>query len=161
PLIAKEHHERIDGSGYPDGKCEGQIGQLAKIVAVADVYDAMTSDRVYREKMKPCEAIRVLENLAGNKLDPVVTDALMERLAHYPVGTRLLLGTGELAVVCAQNPSRARRPRVRIVADGDWNPLSPREQSEVELAERGDVEIESVLDDYPQQMKAALNSLRS
>ncbi|MFO7941370.1 MAG: HD-GYP domain-containing protein [Bacillota bacterium] len=158
--IAREHHERIDGSGYPEGISGERICEFGRVVAVADVYDAMTSDRVYRDKMAPHEAIRLLEGPSGENLDPVITDALIERVAHSPVGTRLLLSTGELAVVCAQGASSARRPRVRILTDRDWHLLPPQRRSEIELADREDVEIASVLEDYPRRVKAALESVR-
>lgn len=74
------HHERLDGSGYPDGLADVEIGIGARIVAVADSYDAMTSERPYRAAMTHAEAVAELHRCAGNKLDPRCVEALVEAL---------------------------------------------------------------------------------
>jgi len=75
--IVRSHHERWDGSGYPDGLSGEQIPLLARIVAVADAFDAMTSDRVYRKKLSLEEAFAELEQKAGSQFDPDIVRALI------------------------------------------------------------------------------------
>jgi putative nucleotidyltransferase with HDIG domain len=79
PLI-RHHHEAYDGSGYPDGLEGEEIPLISRIVATADTYDAMTSDRPYRKRRTPEEAIEELKKAAGNKLDPVIVRAFLEAL---------------------------------------------------------------------------------
>jgi HD-GYP domain-containing protein (c-di-GMP phosphodiesterase class II) len=75
------HHERWDGSGYPDGLPGAQIPLGARIIFVADAYDAMTSERVYRRRVAPSEAIAELERCAGTQFDPTIVSALAGELA--------------------------------------------------------------------------------
>jgi putative nucleotidyltransferase with HDIG domain len=78
--IVRHHHERLDGSGYPDGLAGEEIPLGARIVAVADTFDALTSTRPYQAALRPEEALRTLEAEAGTQLDPEVVDAFCE---HY------------------------------------------------------------------------------
>jgi len=75
--MAWTHHERLDGSGYPRGLKGDEIPLEGRIVAVGDVFDALTSDRVYRRAMSVDDAIRVLEEGRGTKYDPAILDALL------------------------------------------------------------------------------------
>ena len=74
----RSHHERMDGSGYPDGLLGEQIPLFARIIAVADSYDAMTSQRPYRGPMSAAQALAIIQREAGSKLDPHVVAALIE-----------------------------------------------------------------------------------
>jgi HD-GYP domain-containing protein (c-di-GMP phosphodiesterase class II) len=78
--IVSQHHERLDGSGYPRGMKDGEIHLEAKIIAVADTYDAMTSDRAYRKGMSPAYAMEELRRFAGRHYDPGIVEALYEVL---------------------------------------------------------------------------------
>jgi HD-GYP domain-containing protein (c-di-GMP phosphodiesterase class II) len=75
------HHERWDGSGYPDGLPGDQIPLGARIIFVADAYDAMTSERVYRRRVLPEQAIAELQRCAGTQFDPEIVDAMADELA--------------------------------------------------------------------------------
>lgn len=77
--IVRHHHERFDGAGYPDGLAGGEIPLGARIVAVADTFDALTSARPYRPAMSHTEALALLRGLAGTQLDPAVVDAFLRR----------------------------------------------------------------------------------
>ncbi len=85
PLIAAAHHECVDGSGYPRGLSAQEIPFMAKILSVADVFEALTSDRHYRKKMTQAEALAVLDAGAGTRFDPNVIDALRRYLARPEV----------------------------------------------------------------------------
>jgi HD-GYP domain-containing protein (c-di-GMP phosphodiesterase class II) len=78
--IARHHHERFDGSGYPDGLAGQDIPLSARIVSVADVFDAITSDRVYRKAMSLEQAVEIITQGNGKMFDPVVVDAFQARL---------------------------------------------------------------------------------
>jgi putative nucleotidyltransferase with HDIG domain len=113
--IAFQHHERMDGSGYPRGLRGEQILPCARIVAVADVYDAMTADRPYAVAKTPAEALGELARMEG-PLDPDVVTAFLQRMAVYPTGTLVGLADGTIAVVSGQGKTPST-PLVRRLAD--------------------------------------------
>lgn len=126
--VAYQHHERWSGGGYPRGLRGEEILEFARLVAVADVYDAMTSDRVYRKGYTPERALRNLQEVIPDWFDPRMLDALVQNIAIYPVGSVVELSTGELAVVVEVRRGAALRPRVRVVVDAAGRRLtSPRE----------------------------------
>jgi HD-GYP domain-containing protein (c-di-GMP phosphodiesterase class II) len=97
--IAFEHHEREDGSGYPRGLSGAETHPFAKIVAVADVYDAMTSHRVYRRPIPSHKALAEIRADAGGKLYRNAVDVLCKVAAPYPVGSHLVMSNGDKALV--------------------------------------------------------------
>ncbi|WP_339288168.1 HD-GYP domain-containing protein [Ureibacillus sp. FSL K6-0786] len=111
---ALQHHERLDGSGYPRGLVDNEIHPYAKIIAVADVFDAVTSNRVYRDKMLPSEGIDLIESDSGTLFEKRVVDALIKSVVHYPNGTVLCLSDGRRGIVAKQNTKQSSRPYVRI-----------------------------------------------
>jgi HD-GYP domain-containing protein (c-di-GMP phosphodiesterase class II) len=115
--IAFGHHERFDGSGYPLQLKNENIQLCARIVAVADVYDALTSDRVYRKKLKPNEVYEYITSLGANHFDPRVIENFVKYVTIYPVGTGVLLNTRERALVVRHNKNLPTRPVVRIIYD--------------------------------------------
>ena len=86
--IVRHHHERYNGSGYPDGLSRQQIPLGARILAVADIYDAMTSDRPYRKALSPVAAIAELKEQTRNMLDPVVVDAFFQIASGTPMSVK-------------------------------------------------------------------------
>src|SRR5690606_4174996 len=92
---AYQHHERMDGSGYPKGLVGDEIHLYGRIVAVADSYETMTSGRVYRKAIWSHEAIRQLKESAPEKYDPEVVEAMARSVASYPVGSVVVLNTHE------------------------------------------------------------------
>jgi len=80
--IIRHHHERFDGKGYPDGLKGEQIPKLARILCVADSYDAMASDRAYREKMEIAEVIGIIKENSGTQFDPEAVKAFLTVLAQ-------------------------------------------------------------------------------
>jgi putative nucleotidyltransferase with HDIG domain len=77
-FIIKSHHERFDGTGYPDGLKQGQIPFLARILSVADVYDAIASDRAYRKKMEESTILKIISEGSGNQFDPDIVAAFLQ-----------------------------------------------------------------------------------
>lgn len=142
---ALDHHERLDGSGYPRGLVGQEITLIGRMVALADVFDAMTSDRVYRKRIPPHLALAHLREGAGRLYDPSLVDRFCALIAPYPAGTLVRLSTGELAVVvrCGRDPAT---PVVRVLSDAELRPVPPRE---ADLSSLPGVTVAGVLDDYP------------
>lgn len=116
---AFQHHERLDGSGYPRGLIDFEIHPYAKIIAVADVFDAVTSNRVYKMKMLPSQAIAILEAGKGTLYDGKVVQAFSQIIAHYPNGTTVVLSNGSRGIISKQNKHMPTRPWVRIFEEND------------------------------------------
>jgi HD-GYP domain-containing protein (c-di-GMP phosphodiesterase class II) len=102
--VIREHHERWDGSGYPRGLCGDQIHQLARIAAVADVYDAVTSERPYHPAQAAHVGVAVIREGSGVAFDPEVVDVFCELVSPYPVGSEVTLHDGSSAVVADVTP---------------------------------------------------------
>lgn len=115
--IILNHHEKLDGSGYPRGIKEKQIDEFSKIAAIADVYDALTSDRCYRKKWSTNKALDYLIANSGTIFDADLVRIFMQQVAIYPNGSMVRLSDGSIALIKEQNPSMPLRPIVRIYAD--------------------------------------------
>jgi len=114
-IIALEHHEREDGKGYPDKRKDEEINDLAKIVAVADVYDALTSDRTYRKAMSPNDAVEYIMANGQTQFSYEVVKAFSKCIVPYPEGTLIRLSNGEIAVVEEVYPNFILRPKVKVI----------------------------------------------
>lgn len=117
--IALQHHERYDGSGYPRGLKEQLIQQYARITAIADVYDAMTSDRIYRPAYTSLEAVQSLLEGAGTLYDPDIVNVFIKQIAVYPVGSIVVLNTGEVGLVVDTPLGAPEQPIVKVIFDSE------------------------------------------
>ena len=115
--IVRGHHERWDGSGYPDAMAGEAIQYLARIAAVADAYDAMTAERPHRRAMSPADAWSAVVAGAGTAFDPGVVAAFREVVAQHPPGTEVTLPDGRTAVVADVSLDAPSRPTVRVRED--------------------------------------------
>jgi len=122
--VAYQHHEDYDGSGYHRGVSGEEIHRCARIVAVADIYDALTSERAYRQAMLPHEAYEVILGSRGRKLDPQIVDVFLENVALFPIGTMVLLDTNEIGVVTEIRPKLQARPTLKIIRNAKGQRLS-------------------------------------
>lgn len=114
--VAAEHHERYDGSGYPKGLKGSEINYKARIVALADVYDACISERLYRERLTPQEAIRLI--VADQKgFDPQLLKIFLLTMAVYPIGSFVQLNTGEVGRVIRVSKNQPFRPVLSLYYD--------------------------------------------
>src|SRR5690606_21216738 len=114
--VAYQHHERLDGSGYPRGLKGDEIHLWARLTAVADVYDALTADRPYRKALRPDQALKLLREDAPHRLDERAVYYLIRHLAVYPEGTIVRLNNGHIGIVVRQTADPAK-PVVRVIAD--------------------------------------------
>lgn len=115
--IAFQHHERWNGSGYPQGLVGPDINPLARIVAVADIYEALLGDRPYRPSYTVQQAVKTLNRLSGIHLENKSVNSLLHNIAVYPVGTVVFLSTGARGVVVKVTAGCPTRPVVRVVFD--------------------------------------------
>ncbi len=117
-LPALEHHERMDGSGYPHGRKRPELSEFGLIAGVVDVYDALTSDRPYRKAVSPHQALQTLYDLSRRaQLDAACVERFIRCMGIYPVGSCVKLSTGEIGVVSKINPTQTLNPVVVIVRD--------------------------------------------
>ncbi len=114
---ALQHHERLDGSGYPRGLKGNDIHELAKVIGIVDSYDAMTTNRVYRRAMLPHQAMERLFGGCGTLYDKEKLELFRDKIAIYPIGITVTLSTGEKGVVVDLNTKVPHRPIVRILED--------------------------------------------
>lgn len=112
--VAMRHHERCDGSGYPGGLKRNQIEEFARIVAIADTYDAMTTDRPYRPAICPFDVIHMFEREGLVKYDVKFLLPFLEKAAHAYVNTRVILSTGETGRVIMINRKELSKPVVKV-----------------------------------------------
>lgn len=124
------HHEKIDGSGYPTGLKDVEIGMYAKIVSIADIYDAITSERVYKKKQTPFETFLEIKEIAYGKLDIKISDVFLNNIASFYLGTKVKLNTGEIGEVAFIYPHKIDRPIVKI--DGKLVDTSKEESYRIE-----------------------------
>ena len=115
--IALEHHERLDGNGYPDGKSIHELHIDSNIASICDVYDAMTSARVYKPAMPLPQAMEFLLERAGSEFKRNLLEIFVEHIGAYPVGSLVELESGELAIVKEVYHEELERPHVIIIAD--------------------------------------------
>ena len=141
--IAYQHHERVDGKGYPRNLTADKILEFAKVAAVADTFDALVSDRPYRKGMVPHEAYEVMMALADSYVDRDILHLFLTHVAIYPVGAVVQLDNGQHGVVTKVLPRLQTRPQVRLLTDQQGNLLS--EQTEIDLTQHLTLMISRVL----------------
>jgi len=112
--ITLHHHERRDGSGYPDKQGQEQISELAQMAAIVDVYDAITADRVYHKGMSAAEALRKIYEWSKFHFNPAYVQEFMRCVGIYPVGTMVMLQSGRLGVVAEAHPTNLLAPKVNV-----------------------------------------------
>jgi HD-GYP domain-containing protein (c-di-GMP phosphodiesterase class II) len=112
--VVRDHHERYDGSGYPRGIAGDDIGEFPRLAAVADVYDAITSQRPYAAAEPAHVGVKVIAEGDGSAFDPAVVGVFRRIVMPYPVGTEVTLPDGRIGVVAAADADRPNQPLVRV-----------------------------------------------
>jgi putative nucleotidyltransferase with HDIG domain len=116
-FIAAQHHERFDGTGYPDGLKGDQINEFGRMAAIVDVYDAITSDRCYHRGMLPSEALKKLFEWSEFHFDKTLVGHFIRCMGIYPVGTLVRLHSRQIGVVMDHGEKSLLKPIVRIIYD--------------------------------------------
>ena len=160
PHVAYQHHERQDGSGYPRGlKGDNTLGEnnpntihdFGSVAAVADIYDAMASDRPYRYGWPPDRVVAFIRDLAGSHLNSKVVDIFLNTVAPYPIGTGIRVLNGPLAgyegVVADVDDRVLDRPKIRLLFDAEGTRVTAEE---IDLKEEEEILVESVRDGEPE-----------
>ncbi|WP_428681358.1 HD-GYP domain-containing protein [Sphingopyxis sp.] len=114
--VCLRHHEKMDGAGYPGGLRGEALSLFARMGAICDVYDAVTSDRPYKRRWTPCEALTEMQGWDGH-FDPALLDRFADSLGIYPVGTLVRLSTGELGIVMGSDGDAYENVVVRAFFD--------------------------------------------
>ena len=136
PVVAFEHHLRLDGTGYPDGVRRADLNLGTMLCSIADVYDAMRSKRVYQKTSPTARILAVLQDADNHGFHPRLVRRFAQLIGVYPVGNLVRLNTGEVAVVSSTHAPDPHRPQVRIVIDRRG--VKVPEPFEVNLWETGD-----------------------
>ncbi len=138
---ALQHHERIDGAGYPRGLKGNEIHHYAKILSVADVFDAVTSHRVYRPAMLPHQGMELLYSGSGTQFDTDQLKLFKDCIAIYPQGLTVKLNDGRTGIVTKYNFHSVGRPEIRIIRDEEDQEVAPYE---IDLSSSGNLTLEIV-----------------
>lgn len=109
------HHERYNGTGYPRGKSKENINLFGRIIAVADVYDALISDRPYRKALLPSDAVEYVMAASGTFFDPELVKVFVSKVSPYPLGTCVRLSDDRIGIVTKNYEDACLRPKVKIL----------------------------------------------
>jgi putative nucleotidyltransferase with HDIG domain len=112
--VCLHHHEKMDGSGYPKGLKGDEISLLAKMGAVCDVYDAITSNRPYKLGWDPAESLRKMAEWSKGHFDPAVFQAFVKSMGIYPVGSLVLMKSGRIGIVTEQAERSLTTPKIKL-----------------------------------------------
>jgi putative nucleotidyltransferase with HDIG domain len=132
--VPLSHHERYDGTGYPRRLSGVRVGKFGLITGIADVYDAMTTNRPYQKAISPTQALNKMYGWAGAQFHPIYVRKFIQCVGIYPIGSVVRLDTGEVGVVIRQNRGELLRPWVRL--DGASLRPPPAMPVEVDLRDR-------------------------
>ncbi|NMA66359.1 MAG: HD-GYP domain-containing protein [Clostridiaceae bacterium] len=147
-VIVLEHHERMDGGGYPRNLDRSKIHSATRIVTVADVYDALTSHRPYRTAILPNEAIELIMGSAGRHFDFKIAYSFVRKVVPYPVGTVVKLSNGYCGVVEDIPVNYPLRPRLRLIRSNLGETLSET----IDLLKEKNIVITGVQFEVPEQV---------
>ena len=147
PVVAFEHHLRLDGNGYPAGVTRASLNLGTMLCSIADVYDAMRSQRSYQEAFATDRILAVLKRNDGQQFDQHLVRRFVQLLGIYPPGNLVKLSTGEIAVVVQIHAPDPYRPRVRVVMHADGGRLDvPQDRSLFERTDDGAPSVVAPLD---------------
>ncbi len=111
----RAHHERFDGNGYPGSLGSEKIHPFGKIIAVADVYDAITSNRPYRKPAQPFEAVEYIMGCGNSHFDIQTVNHFLKKIVAFPEGSVVKLSDGSKGIVVSNNPENVMRPKLRLL----------------------------------------------
>lgn len=121
--VCYSHHEALDGSGYPRGLKANNISDVTRMITICDVYDAITSERVYKKGQSSLEALKVLYQNRGTKFDKRLVTEFIECMGLYPPGSLVEMKNAEVGIVISTNYRHRHLPKVLVVRDGNKMPM--------------------------------------
>ena len=139
--VVYSHHEKVNGSGYPRGLKGDEIHEFAKVANIADVFDALTSERVYRQRWPTHKAVDYIVSNTESFFDHKIVKKLIPQIAVYPNGTEIILNTGERGIVKEQNTNFPTRPIIRVFED----PEGKETRYEINLLENTNITVAEVI----------------
>lgn len=142
--VAKEHHEKYNGEGYPRGIKKGEVHEFSQIVAVADVYDALTSDRIYRKRFLPDKAFEMILAGSGSHFSPEIVSLFLKEISPYPTGVVVKLSNKCMGVVIGQNKNSPAKPIVRIIKTSNC-PSIDLQVDEMNLSKQEEIKIMEII----------------
>ncbi|MFO6425386.1 HD-GYP domain-containing protein [Motilimonas sp. KMU-193] len=157
--VAALHHEKLDGSGYPYRVKAERISKYGRMIAICDIFDALTANRVYKDGYAHIKAFNILRHMAGDgHLDSELVDQFIKCMGVYPVGTLVELHSNQLAIVESSNPADPINPKVRPFFSVEQHSYRP--SSAVDLSEGEDYIVKGVRpDDFELDMEQVIEYL--
>ena len=129
--LARLHHERLDGSGYPNRLKGDEIGLIGSIAGIVDTFGALTARRPYASPISPSEALKLLYRARGTSFDSYLVEQFIRCIGIFPLGSAVELNGGEVGVVIAHNRGKRLQPRVLVVQDAAGHPVDPQKVIDV------------------------------
>lgn len=120
-----QHHERYDGTGYPMGKAGEDISIIGRIICISDVYDALSSERPYREALLPSEAMEYIMANGGIMFDLKLTRIFARKVAPFPIGTYVKLSNNLSGIVADNYEDACMRPKIKIILGSEGESIEP------------------------------------
>ncbi len=152
--VAAEHHEKLDGTGYPNNLDETILSQWGKMITIVDIYDALTAERVYKKGQTPVAAFSLMMKMTPNELDPTLLQQFIKCIGVHPVGTLVKLSSGKLGIVIKSNQEEPLKPIVKIFYHSKYEHHT--DIKDIDLSKSGCQEsIEASV--KPEQFKIELN----
>ncbi|MDR3338284.1 MAG: HD-GYP domain-containing protein, partial [Treponema sp.] len=145
-IVAYQHHERWDGTGYPNKLAGANIDLRARIVAVVDAFEAMVSEKPYRTSMEGSQAVKALYADNGRRFDPEVLKAFIRTMGIYPIGSFVKLNNNAICRVISVEGSAPLRPNVEVLIDENDRTFRPGEGKVYNLSQEHDIFIANALD---------------
>jgi HD-GYP domain-containing protein (c-di-GMP phosphodiesterase class II) len=143
--VALQLHENHDGSGYPKGISGEHIHDFAKIISIADSFDAMSKKRSFRKEKVPHNIMKALLKSNGKKFDPKIMRVFLIQMAVYPVGSMVQLETNELGIVCSVNEKDPLKPKLKLLYDSKYKRLKNEEVKIIDLLKHPEIKIKKVV----------------
>lgn len=140
------HHEKWNGTGYPNGKKGEDIFEFGRIIAISDVYDALTSDRPYRKALLPHTAVEYIMGMTEESFDFNIVSKFLKSIAPYPLGTILELSDARKGIVIKNTPGYGLRPILKIIKDKNNQVIEEDKRTILDLRNYNNITIEAVVD---------------
>lgn len=141
--VALQHHEKFDGSGYPRGLAGQEISEFARIVSITAIYDDLVSISTESGLVLPHQAVEYLTSYSGKWFDPNILRVFIKTIALFPVGSTVLLNSGDVGLVTKANKKFPTRPTIRVFKDCQGTELNP--PYEIDLAKNHDYFVKDIL----------------